>query len=89
MYLAISSAIGGLERVTGSFPRHTGPGDTVQLAVDGRNQPLERRFIATAPGHEQTRDVRRGRIGGRRRTAHFSGPGMSYRLSGFDGDTGV
>jgi hypothetical protein len=48
---------GGLQRVSGALVRHVVHGDTMQLAVHERNQPLESGVIAFAPLDQQTGDI--------------------------------
>jgi len=48
---------GGLQRVSGALVRHVVDGDTVQLPVHERNQPLESGVIAFAPLDEQAGDI--------------------------------
>jgi hypothetical protein len=47
----------GLQRVSGALVGHVVDGDTVQLSVHERNQPLKSGVIAFAPLDEQTGDI--------------------------------
>ena len=46
-----------LQRISGLFMPHVSPGNSVQLVVDQRSQPLERSRFAFAPGLQQLRDA--------------------------------
>ena len=62
---------GRLERVPGALPAHLPVRETAQLLVHQGNQLLEGRFVARAPGDEQTGDLgRRGRRLGCLSVAH-------------------
>jgi hypothetical protein len=43
----------GLQCVTGRFASHVSPGQSVQLVIDDRHQPIARGLIALPPGHQQ------------------------------------
>jgi hypothetical protein len=55
---------GGPKRVPGRLPAHVTLGLPAQLAIDGRQQLIQRRLLATAPGLEQRGDVSMGGDGG-------------------------
>ena len=48
---------GWLERVAVAFVPHVAPGDTAQLRMDHRDEPLERSFIPLSPGNKEVRDL--------------------------------
>jgi len=52
---------GRLKGVTDSLTRHIPTRESSELVVHERRERLERRFIAGTPGHEELRDLRRGR----------------------------
>jgi hypothetical protein len=40
-----------------AFVPHVAPGDTAQLCMDQRDEPLERSFIPMSPGDKEVRDL--------------------------------
>ena len=50
---------GGLQAMADSLARHAAPGNPVELAMDERNQPLDRGRIALSPFQEQASDLGR------------------------------
>jgi hypothetical protein len=49
-----------LQRVALALAAEVPPGQQLQLAADERQQAVERRAVAIAPGDEQVRDLPRG-----------------------------
>jgi hypothetical protein len=44
--------------MAGAFSRHAATRDLMELLMHERNQPLESRFIALAPGEKESGDLR-------------------------------